>query len=187
MPVDCTGMIASRCGPHLALLPAWRPLVPLSSSSSSSPPRRAATMREPSPPPAPPLPMRAPAPRCQRRRRAETLHCIHESRCGPHLAPLSTSRRGTTLRAPSPPPAPALPMRAPAPRCQRRAGGRKHCIAFTNHDAALTSRSCRLGAHSPRPRPRPRPRPPHCRHCDRRIPPLPRASRSKLVNDSRGK
>ena len=26
--------------------------------------------------------------------------------------------------------------------CQRRAGGRKHCIAFTNQDAALTSPSC---------------------------------------------
>ena len=135
MPVDCTGMIASRCGPHLTLLPAWRPLVPLSSSSSSSPPRRAATMREPSPPPAPPLPMRAPAPRCQRRRRAETLHCIHESRCGPHLA--------------------LLPASSWRP---------------------LSSSSSR-----------PRPRPPHCRICDRRIPPLPRASRSKLVNDSRGK
>ena len=67
------------------------------------------------------------------RRRAETLHCIHESRCGPHLA--------------------LLPAWRP-----------------------LSSSSSR-----------PRPRPPHCRLCDRRIPPLPRASRSKLVNDSRGK
>ena len=104
------------------------------------------------------------------RRRAETLHCIHESRRGPHLAPLSTSRRETSLRAPSPPQAPALPMRAPAPRCQRRAGGRKHCIAFTNHDAALTSPPCWLGAHSARPHPRPRPRSRPRLHCHRRIP-----------------
>ena len=83
------------------------------------------------------------------RRRAETLHCIHESRCGPHLAPMSTSRRGTSLRAPFPPPVPALPMRAPAPRCQRRASGRKHCIAFTNHDAALTSPPCPRPAGGP--------------------------------------
>ena len=104
-----------------------------------------------------------------------------------HVTAIETHRRVfslgvfATLRAPSPPPAPALPMRAPAPCCQRGEGGgemracpRRASVMsvqsergwsemrsyyalrsemgaheFTNHDAALTSPPCPRPAGGP--------------------------------------